>query len=93
MVQLFDPDLINLPPVKYRPIWLLTDHDETDTNYSLEIEDHPLDQSKGAQEKVVKGAEKEGERADGSVPIPREDAQELKEVERPRPDGEHTGVG
>ena len=88
---MFDPDLINLPPVKYRPTWLLTDHDETDTNYSID-NDLP-DQVDGNNNVRVKGVDKEGGRADGSVPIPREDAQELKEVERPRPDGEHTGVG
>jgi hypothetical protein len=32
--QLFDPDLINLPPMEHRPSWLLSHHDETDTDYS-----------------------------------------------------------
>lgn len=40
--QLFDPDLINLPPTEHRPVWLVTDHDETDTNYSAEEEEEQV---------------------------------------------------
>jgi hypothetical protein len=36
--QLFDPDLINLPPIEYRATWLLDDNDGTDTDYSADEE-------------------------------------------------------
>ena len=85
---MFDPDLINLPPMRYRPIWLITDNDDTDTNYSADEGDQELDSRSG-----VKGDKMDKEREDGSVPIPREDYEGLKEIERPRKDGEHTGVG
>jgi len=36
LYQLFDPDLINLPPIEHRASWLLDDDDEIDTDYSAD---------------------------------------------------------
>ena len=36
LYQLFDPDLINLPPTEYRASWLINDDDENDTDYSAD---------------------------------------------------------
>lgn len=36
LYQLFDPDLINLPPIEHRAPWLLNDDDENDTDYSAD---------------------------------------------------------
>lgn len=85
---MFDPDLINLPPIKYRPLWLIADHDDTDTDYSADEPEEIVESTKVQSQKT----DAEAERDDGSVIIPPGD-EVLKEVERPRTDGEHTGVG
>lgn len=75
--QLFDPDLINLPPMEYRATWLLYDHDDTDTNYSAD-EDVTI-------QAIIPDAQEED--------VGQETIDESRRDDKTMLNGEHVGVG
>lgn len=75
--QLFDPDLINLPPMEYRATWLLNDHDDTDTDYSAD-EDVTI-------QAIIPDAQEED--------VGQETPDKSRGDDKTIPNGEHVGVG